>query len=245
MNSNMSATATFNLKTHTLTANADANGSISPQGMVNVSYGGSQIFSINPNSGYQVADVKVDGASVGAVTSYLFSNVLSNHTIQASFKLPAAYTLSVAKSGTGTGTVSSNPGGTTFNAGTGVTLTATSDASSSFTGWSGGCSGTLPACTVTMNSDASVTATFTLNRYAITASAGAGGSISPSGTIQVNYGSSQSFTITPRRGYKIINVTVDGVSIGTVNNFLFGNVRANHAIKASFGPLHGNRRGWR
>jgi len=96
-----------------------------------------------------------------------------------------------------------------------------------------------------MNSNTSVTATFTLQSDPIIiASAGAGGSIAPSGTVTVSYGSNQSFTITPNRGYKIINVTVDGVSIGPVNNYLFGNVMANHTIKASFGPLYGNRRSW-
>jgi hypothetical protein len=96
-----------------------------------------------------------------------------------------------------------------------------------------------------MNSNTSVTATFALQNYTINASAGTGGSISPSGTVAVAYGSSQSFTISPSNGYKIINVTVDGVSIGAVNNYLFGNVMANHTIKASFGPLSRNRWGSR
>jgi ABC-type transporter MlaC component len=97
-----------------------------------------------------------------------------------------------------------------------------------------------------MNSNTSVTATFALQSDPIIiARAGAGGSISPSGTVAVAYESSQSFTITPSNGYKIINVTVDGVSIGAVNNYLFGNVMANHTIKASFGPLSRNRWGSR
>ena len=55
-----------------------------------------------------------------------------------------------------------------------------------------------------------VTATFNLKTYSITASAGNGGSISPSGTVTVNYGGSQSFTITPDANYTIGNVVVDG-----------------------------------
>jgi len=246
MNSNTSVTATFALQNYTINASAGTGGSISPSGTVTVSYGGSTSFTITPNTGYQVSGLLVDGVSVGAVTSYPFNNVTANHTIQASFSLPATYTLSVAKSGTGTGTVSNNPAGTSFNAGTVVTLTASPATSSTFTGWSGGCSGTSPTCTVTMNSNTSVTATFALQSDPIIiARAGAGGSISPSGTVAVAYESSQSFTITPSNGYKIINVTVDGVSIGAVNNYLFGNVMANHTIKASFGPLSRNRWGSR
>ena len=50
---------------YTITASAGANGTISPSGAVTVSYGASQSFTITPNSGYHVADVKVDGVSQG------------------------------------------------------------------------------------------------------------------------------------------------------------------------------------
>ncbi len=73
-----------------------------------------------------------------------------------------------------------------------------------------------------------------LNNYTITAAAGSNGSISPSGTVAVGYGASQSFTITPARGYQIADVKVDGVSVGRTGTYLFGNVAANHTINASF-----------
>lgn len=81
----------------------------------------------------------------------------------------ATHSLSVAKSGTGTGSVSSSPPGidcgatcsASFADGTPVTLTATADSGSTFSGWSGGgCSGTS-TCRVTLSSDTAVTATFT------------------------------------------------------------------------------------
>lgn len=77
--------ASFKLKTFVITAVAGANGVIAPAGEVTVNYGGSQTFVITPNDGYIVADVKVDGDSVGARLVYLFSNVTSNHTIEATF----------------------------------------------------------------------------------------------------------------------------------------------------------------
>ncbi len=73
--------------THTITVTAGANGAISPAGPnVTVNHGADQTFTITPASGYQVEDVKVDGASVGAVTSYTITNVQSNRTIVATFR---------------------------------------------------------------------------------------------------------------------------------------------------------------
>jgi len=69
----------------TITATAGANGSISPSGEVSVEAGGSQTFTITPNEGYKIADVLVDGESVGAVSSYTFSGVQAKHTIEATF----------------------------------------------------------------------------------------------------------------------------------------------------------------
>jgi hypothetical protein len=69
----------------TITASAGANGSISPNGVVSVVSGANQSFTIAPAPGYQVAGVSVDGVSVGAVTTYNFTNLTANHTIMATF----------------------------------------------------------------------------------------------------------------------------------------------------------------
>ena len=68
-----------------ITASAGSNGSILPKGNVPVKYGGSQTFTLKPTTYYQIVDVKVDGVSKGAITSYPFSNVTSSHSISASF----------------------------------------------------------------------------------------------------------------------------------------------------------------
>src|SRR5262249_35408144 len=73
--------------------------------------------------------------------------------------------------------------------------------------------------------------------YTITASAGAGGSISPSGATSVACGGSQTFTITPDDKCHAINkVLVDGVSVGAVATYTFNDVQANHPIAADFAP---------
>ena len=85
-----------------------------------------------------------------------------------SFTTIQQYTLTVTKAGTGSGTVTSLPSGIScgsdcsepYSSGTGITLTATADAGSVFTGWSGGgCSGT-GTCVVTISADTVVTASF-------------------------------------------------------------------------------------
>src|SRR5204863_295125 len=73
---------------------------------------------------------------------------------------------------------------------------------------------------------------FTLKTYAITATAGAGGSISASAT--ADCGADQSFTITPDACHVIADVVVDNVSVGPVASYPFTNVTASHTIAASF-----------
>ncbi len=81
----IAATFAANATTYTITASAGSNGTVSPSGAVAVTAGANQAFTITANGGYHVANVIVDGASVGAVTTYTFTNVQANHTLSASF----------------------------------------------------------------------------------------------------------------------------------------------------------------
>lgn len=72
--------------TYYINAGAGENGSVSPSGRVAVPAGGSRTFTITADEGYVVADVLVDGVSVGPVGSYTFSNVRANHTISVIFR---------------------------------------------------------------------------------------------------------------------------------------------------------------
>ena len=73
--------------TYIITATAGANGAISPSGQISVLQGGSQTFTITPDTDYTVSDVWVDDVSQGTITSYSFTNVQSNHTISVTFVL--------------------------------------------------------------------------------------------------------------------------------------------------------------
>jgi hypothetical protein len=74
-------------------------------------------------------------------------------------------------------------------------------------------------------------------KYTITATAGAHGSIAPSGAVQVDYGFDQAFTITPDSAYLILDVLVDGVSNPAAvasGSYTFVSVTANHTISVTF-----------
>ena len=76
--------------------------------------------------------------------------------------------------------------------------------------------------------------------YTIKATAGAGGSISPSGNVSVREGRDQTFTITPDKGYAVSDVKIDGKSIGAVKSYTFENVRRTHTIEVIFMKANGN-----
>jgi len=149
------------------------------------------------------------------------------------------YTLAVTKAGTGSGTVSGSGidcGSTcsvSYDYNTSVTLTATPAAGSTFTGWSGsGCSGT-GSCTVTMSAARDVTATFTIDTFTVTPSAGLHGSLSPGSPQTVNYGATTSFTVTPDTGYHIASVTGCGGSLAG-SAYTTGTITGDCTVTASF-----------
>jgi len=127
----------------------------------------------------------------------------------------------------------------------GTAITAPADPAKTgytFAGWTPAIPATMPAENLT------VTAQWRYNGggssgysyYTIKATAGAGGSISPSGNVSVREGRDQTFTITPDKGYAVANVKIDGKSIGTVKSYTFENVRRTHTIEVIFMKANGN-----
>ena len=202
-----------------ISASAGANGSISPSGSVSVTQGASQAFTITANTGYQVQDVLVDGASVGAVTSYTFSNVTAAHTIAASF---VAKTYAITASAGTNGSIS--PSGSvsvTQGASQAFTITANTGYQVQDVLVDGTSVGAVTSYTFSNVTAAhTIAASFVAKTYAITASAGTNGSISPSGSVSVTQGASQAFTITANTGYQVQGCS-GGWHIGWSGNFLY------------------------
>ncbi|MHC1745388.1 MAG: PKD domain-containing protein [Syntrophobacteraceae bacterium] len=228
---NHSLAATFAINTYAITASAGSNGSISPTSAT-VNHGSNQSFTVTPSTGYQVQDVKVDGSSVGAVTSYNFTSVTAPHTISATFTIKTfAISVTVGPNG------SISPSSATVNQGSSQTFTITPN-----TGYQvedvkvdGASVGAVTSYNFTsVTAPHTISATFAIKTYAITASAGSNGSISPSGSVSVNHGANASFTITPASGYQIDRVLVDGASVGAVGTYAFNAVTSAHTIAAQF-----------
>lgn len=146
----------------TVTASAGAGGTISPTGSLTVAAGGSLAFTIAPLPCFTIADVQVDGGSVGAVTAYTFDNVQVNHTISASFAA--------------------------------------------------------------------------IGPFAITATSGGGGTITPAGTALVNCGATQAYAFTPAPGFHVGFVRVDGAPVAPAAGYSFTNVQGDHTLNVFFLP---------
>jgi hypothetical protein len=256
--SSRSGTLTIGGKTFTVNqAGGACTYSLSPSGQSFTAAGGTGTLTVSAPSGCswnassQAGWIAIQSGSTGTgngTTTYTVASCSGDSSRTGTLTVAGAlltvtqlgvsqYSLSVNKTGTGSGSVSTVPASTVFSQGTGVTLTASPDSNSTFAGWSGGCSGISPACSLTMNASVAVTAAFNLKTFTIAATAGANGSMSPQGSLSVNYGASQGFTITPAAGYGIRDVKVDGNSIGAPTTYLFGNVSASHTISATFAAL--------
>ena len=89
---NHTLTASFVIDTYTIDTSSGPNGNIAPVGPVTVDFGGDQTFDFTPDLHYHVADVEVDGGSVGTPASYTFASVSANHSIGVTFAIDT-YTL--------------------------------------------------------------------------------------------------------------------------------------------------------
>ena len=160
--------------------------------------------------------VSYDGSSWADITSYFLN---TNVNIRA-FIEPVSYLLTVAKSGTGVGTVTSNPIGINcgtncsedYTSDTNVTLTAMPADGSIFAGWSGACTGTIPSCVISMTAAKTVTANFNaqITLYPLTLTNIGQGTVTsnPEGincgiecSEEYTSGTSVTLTATPAAGY--------------------------------------------
>ena len=148
------------------------------------------------------------------------------------------------------GTAEGNPNTYTIETGA-FTLKNPTKSGYTFTGWSGTGLDGENNMTVTIPTGSTGNRTYTAHwryngsghsysYYTIKATAGAGGSISPSGNVSVREGRDQTFTITPDKGYAVANVKIDGKSIGAVKSYTFENVSRTHTIEVIFMKANGN-----
>jgi uncharacterized repeat protein (TIGR02543 family) len=254
MNASMAVTATFTLNSYALTVSkAGAGGGTVTSTPAGIDCGSDCSESFNsgafvtltatPETGSTFSDWSgaCSGAGGCVVTMDAAKSVIATFMLN-------SYPLTVTKSGTGSGTVTSNPAGIdcgsdcseNYDHGTTVTLIASASTGSTFTGWSGGCSGT-GACVVTMDATQSVTATFALNNYTLTVTkAGTGAGTVTSSPAGINcggtcsaaftYGTGVTLTASPANGSTFAGWSGACTGTGVCNVTL----NTNQAVQALF-----------
>ena len=231
---NISVTASFAANgAHTITASSNAGGTITPSGAVSVSDAQDQSFTISPNVGHFLYDVSVDGVSQGAITDYTFMNVTTDHTITATFDTITYIITASAGSG---GSISPS-GSVAVNQSDNQTFNITANGGNSISDVlvDGLSVGAVTSYTFTnVTGTHTISASFNVITHAITATGDTGGTITPSGTVLVNDGDSQTFHFAASSGYYIGDVVVDGVSQGAVTSYTFTNVNGNHNMYITF-----------
>jgi cell division septation protein DedD len=229
-------TSNYAINTYNLTVNTGQNGQSNIESQT-VNWNSTANFAFTPDTGYSVAGVTVNGTiNEGAVTS-LSLTITGDTTLEISFAINT-YMITVTQ--TANGQISPETGSVNYGATPTYTITPA-------TGYhimnitvneqpvpvtnSAGQSYKFSA----VSADGSITATYAINTYTITVIQTDNGQISPE-TINVNYGKSQSFTITPDAGYSITSLTIDSSTVAIASEYTFSNVQASHTITATFAP---------
>lgn len=237
--SNYSATALAYVQASTyhiqLQASPENGGTVYGSGEVRE--GGYVVISAAPNDGFTFDGWLLNNNRVSQDSRYVVDNIRGDATYVAEFKpVDCRITVNVNDSNAGTATESR-----TVKYGENVTLEAFPKDGYQFDGW------TENGNTVSRNSrmqldkitgDRTFTAVFKkkeVQNYTITASVSSGGgTVTPEGKTTVREGTAVMYTITPKKGYAIRTVYVDGVEVGKTSSFNFSDVRGDHTISADF-----------
>ena len=235
--------------TYTVTVSNDGNGT--GTATPSTAATGTEItLTAMPKEGYHFKEWQVISGGV-TIKNNKFLMPNDNVEVKAIFEkdapAPTEYTITYDLAG---GTAEGNPDTYTIETRT-FTLKNPTKSGYTFTGWSGTGLDGENNMTVTIPTGSTGNRTYTAHwryngsghsysYYTIKATAGAGGSISPSGNVSVREGRDQTFTITPDKGYAVANVKIDGKSIGAVKSYTFENVRRTHTIEVIFMKANGN-----
>lgn len=225
--SNINVTAGFAINEYVITYNAGEGGSISGLSPQTVNHGsnGTTVSAV-PNTGFHFTQWSDGNASNPRIDT----NVTDNISVTAEFA-KNTYTLTYI-AGSGGSISGANPQTVEYGQ-SGTLVTAVPNEGYSFVKWSDNVI-TDSRTESNVTADIRVTAEFAINIYTIVATAGTGGTVSPQGEVSVEHGGSQLFTITPDAERHIVNVLVNGESVGETGSYTFENVTSNQTIEATF-----------
>jgi hypothetical protein len=231
MNSTQTIVATFTAYEYTLTIHNDENGTVTTNpDKLTYHYGESVQLTAEPDTGYDFLNWSGDLAGTTNPETIIIDG---DEDVSASFTKTATKNM-LTINVDGGGFVSKSPELASYTPGSTVQLVATANSGWAFLCWGDDLSGNINPVSIVLDRDKTITAVFKKLEYTIHASAGSKGSISPSGDTLVQHGSDWSFIITPNKGLSVMDVLIDGVSVGAVDAYTFKKVTANHTIAASF-----------
>ena len=193
-------------------------------------------FTATPATGFAVASWTLNGQVVQTGgTVFTVSNVKANASVGVTFSI---LTFTITPTAGANGTISPSVS-ETVNYGSSISLTATPSFGCQVVAWTvnGKTAQTGGSSFVVQNvtANCSVQVTFSMIQFAITASAGAGGTMTPSGTQMVNYAGNMTFQATPIHGYLVSEWYLDGSPAWAGgSSCLLSNVTANHSVKVTF-----------
>lgn len=227
------AIAQFERQRHEVTPSAGSGGSISPQSVQTVDHGVRLSFTVQPETGFEIA--LVEGSCGGALDgrNYVTNAITQDCTVEASF---VRRTFAVTPSAETGGSITPAQSQTVAY---GSSLQFSVQASTGYQvgGVSGTCGGALSGTTFTTNTitaSCTVIANFTQNVYTVTPSASTGGTVTPATVQSGVHGTSLQFTLTPDTGHVISNVA--GSCGGTLsgNTYTTAPLTANCTIDVNF-----------
>ena len=216
-----------------ITASSTEGGHLSPEGSLGAADGGSRSFDVVPDEGFVIDDVLVDGLSVGAVESYTFSDITSDHTIHAVFEAIVPVITTTA----GSGGSFNLQGSIQVTYGEDLTIDVIPDYGYAVAAVRVDGVGVGPVTSYTfthVTEDHTIEADFTIATYTVEAEAGPGGSITPNGTLTLDHSDNVTFNIMAYLGYEIVDVQVNGLSMGPLSTFTISNIAADTHINALF-----------
>lgn len=218
-----------------ISATAGPNGTISPNGNITTMLGSNQQFNITANTGYHIANITIDDIPQETTSSYTFQNITQPHTILANFAINT-YNLNITQTPNGEISPETNQ----INHGNTPTFSITPNEGYYITNITANGKPILVTSSSGQNyqftpvtTNVSLTATFTIKQFTIQVTEPTNGTITP-GTTTINYNESQRFTITPDIGCHIVDVVVNGKSVGPISSYLAQNVKSAITIAATF-----------
>ena len=229
--SNRNLVAHFTTQGYVITAIADPSVGGVVTGSGGYNYGETCTLNATANTGYTFQKWTKNGTQVSTNPTYSFT-VTESATYTAHFNAQN-YTVTVTANPNNAGSVS---GGGSYTYGQTCTVTASSNNGYAFTNWTenGSQVSTSASYSFTITGNRNLVANFVQNTHTIHATAGANGIITPSGTITVAHGASQSFSMIPDSDYEVQEVYIDGNPIGAMTSYTFTNVTADHYIHVTF-----------